>query len=130
MVLKKLLIDTDGGVDDALAILAALGAAEAEVVALTTVAGNVGLDQATANAGLIRRMFSPACAVPVSRGLPAAHKTPRATAIHGEDGLGGISGLRDEAGAPRYVWPVLSPAPLSAAEKIRAQCGVYGAGLT
>lgn len=128
--MKKLLIDSDGGVDDALAILAALGAPEADVVALTTVAGNVGLDQAAANVALVRNMFDPACTVPVSPGgVPVQHK-PRATAIHGQDGLGDIGTLRTAEGGPRYVWPALSPSPLSAAEQIRAQCGVHGAELT
>lgn len=128
---KKLLIDTDGGVDDALAILAALGSG-AEVVALTTVAGNVDVNRATRNAALIRRMFDPACAVPVSQGAPAGDGglKRRAAAIHGRDGLGGISALTDEDGGPRYMWPDTAPSPLCAAAQIAGRCARHGSNLT
>ena len=46
----KLVIDTDPGVDDALAILMAHAAPDCEVLALTIAAGNVGLDHTTRNA--------------------------------------------------------------------------------
>ena len=49
-----LIIDCDPGVDDAVALLLALAAPEAlEVLAITTVAGNVGGDLTARNAGLI-----------------------------------------------------------------------------
>lgn len=48
-VRKKLIIDTDPGVDDAEAIVAALADPSADVIAITTVAGNAGLAQVTAN---------------------------------------------------------------------------------
>ena len=47
---RPVVIDTDPGVDDALALLLAWGSPEISVRALTTVAGNVPLDAATANA--------------------------------------------------------------------------------
>lgn len=46
----KLIIDTDPGVDDAIAILMALAAPEVEVVGVTTVGGNVPLARTTRNA--------------------------------------------------------------------------------
>ena len=46
----RLVIDTDPGVDDALAILLAVADASARVEALTVVAGNVGLERTVANA--------------------------------------------------------------------------------
>jgi inosine-uridine nucleoside N-ribohydrolase len=46
----RLVIDTDPGVDDALAIMAAFAHPEALVEAITTVAGNVSLERTTANA--------------------------------------------------------------------------------
>lgn len=49
--MQKIIIDTDPGIDDAIAILLALSAKqELEVLALTTVNGNVGLDKVTKNA--------------------------------------------------------------------------------
>jgi len=41
----RVVIDTDPGVDDAVAILLALASPEIDVVALTTVAGNVSLEK-------------------------------------------------------------------------------------
>ena len=45
-----LIIDTDQGVDDALALVFAAACPEVDVLAVTTVAGNVDLEQATSNA--------------------------------------------------------------------------------
>ena len=50
MARTRLVIDTDPGVDDAVAILLALASPEIDVVALTTVAGNVSLEKTTLNA--------------------------------------------------------------------------------
>ena len=48
---KRLIIDTDMGVDDAHALLMALAAKDVEVIGITTVVGNVGLQQVVENAG-------------------------------------------------------------------------------
>jgi len=48
--MRPFLIDTDTASDDAVAILMALAAPDVRVLGLTTVAGNVGLEQATRNA--------------------------------------------------------------------------------
>ena len=47
---KRIIIDTDPGVDDALAFLMALASPEIEIEALTTTQGNVTLEKATRNA--------------------------------------------------------------------------------
>ena len=47
--MKKVILDTDTGVDDALAIILALRSPELEVVAITTVNGNVPVDHCTKN---------------------------------------------------------------------------------
>ncbi len=48
--MKTLLIDTDPGVDDALAIMMASAHPDTQIKAITTVAGNVGLEHTTENA--------------------------------------------------------------------------------
>ena len=48
--MRDFIIDTDTASDDAVAIQMALAAADVRVLALTTVAGNVGVEQATRNA--------------------------------------------------------------------------------
>src|SRR5882762_1270406 len=63
-----ILIDTDPGIDDALAILLALGSPEVSVEAITTVAGNVGVDLGTANAFRILDAARPRHRPRVARG--------------------------------------------------------------
>ena len=69
---RHLLIDTDPGIDDALAILLALSSPEARVDVITTVAGNVPIDLATANA---RRILAVAAPEPMPPHLLGVWKT-------------------------------------------------------
>lgn len=88
MARTRVVIDTDPGVDDAVAILLALASPEIEVLALTTVAGNVGLDKTTLNA---RRLLQLARRgdVTVAAGCsqPLAGPSGDASEVHGNDGL-------------------------------------------
>jgi purine nucleosidase len=86
----KLLVDTDPGADDAVAILLALRTPGAEVVALTTVAGNVDVEQATHNA-LKTLSVAGRLDVPVHPGAAVSLVTrepERAESVHGRDGFG------------------------------------------
>lgn len=93
----RLVIDTDTGADDAIALLMALAHPGARVEAITTVAGNVPLDQATRNACCTLRVAERA-AVPVYVGAdrPLIRQLETATEVHGSDGLGD-SNLPDPA---------------------------------
>lgn len=84
-----LLIDTDPGVDDALALLMALADPRHHVVGLTIAAGNVGLEHTVANALRICEVAGRAD-VPVFPGCdrPLLHPAPDAANVHGGDGLG------------------------------------------
>jgi purine nucleosidase len=84
----RLVIDTDPGVDDAHAILAAFAHPEAHVEAITTVAGNVSLERTTANACTVLDVLEQD--VPVYPGCdrPLVARPPDASYFHGEDGLG------------------------------------------
>lgn len=85
-----LLIDTDPGVDDALALLMAFDAPRHEVVALTIAAGNVGLGHTVANA--LKLCEVAGVEVPVFAGCdaPLLHPAPDASYVHGRDGFGDI----------------------------------------
>src|ERR1700731_923470 len=87
-VARALLIDTDKASDDAVALIMALRFPEVRVVAITTVAGNVGVQQATRNALYTVELCG--ANVPVYAGaekpLLRAHQS--ATWFHGRDGLG------------------------------------------
>jgi len=91
MARSRVLIDTDPGVDDAVAILLALASPEIEVVAVTAVAGNVPLAKTALNArrivALARRGDVPVaagCAQPLSEPVVAD------SVVHGRDGLGDL----------------------------------------
>lgn len=90
-----LLIDTDPGVDDALALLMAFDAPQFDVVALTIAAGNVGLKYTVANALKLCEVAGvdiPGFHVPVYAGCdaPLLHPAPDASYVHGRDGFGDI----------------------------------------
>src|SRR5437867_7056811 len=89
-----IILDCDPGVDDALALLLATRSPEIELLAVTTVAGNVPVDVGTANA-LRTLAVAGMTHVPVYRGEAAPLRRPLVTApeIHGEDGLGGADSL-------------------------------------
>jgi inosine-uridine nucleoside N-ribohydrolase len=87
---KRLVIDTDPGVDDALALLLAFADADTRVEAVTVVAGNVGLDRTVANACTILDVLgADPAATPVFRGCDRSLLGDRVEATsHGADGLG------------------------------------------
>ncbi|WP_207592242.1 nucleoside hydrolase [Halomontanus rarus] len=87
---RPLLVDTDPGCDDALAILLALEHADLEVVGLTTVHGNAPVDATTHNARAVLEVLE-RDDVPVSRGadLPLISPLETAEHIHGTDGIRG-----------------------------------------
>src|ERR1700693_479431 len=85
---RAFLIDTDTASDDAVAIIMALRAPDVRVVAITTVAGNVGVDQSTRNALYTVELCG--ADVPVYAGAekPLLRTYQNATWFHGRDGLG------------------------------------------
>src|SRR5690242_19374746 len=85
-----IILDCDPGIDDALAIAFATASPEIDLVGITTVAGNVGLDKTTAN-GLAVASFVGAKDVPVTPGAAAPLLRPALHAghVHGDSGLGG-----------------------------------------
>jgi len=89
-MIKKIIIDTDPGQDDAVAILLALASPELEILGITTVAGNVPLNLTTKNALIITEMAGredidvyAGCDAPLSRPLITAEN------VHGATGLDG-----------------------------------------
>ncbi len=96
---RKLLIDTDTASDDAVALVMALRDPSVEVLAITVVAGNVGLDQAIQNALYTVELVG--SDVPVYAGAAGPLLQPLHTAqvVHGQDGMGDI-GLPVRGRAP------------------------------
>jgi purine nucleosidase/pyrimidine-specific ribonucleoside hydrolase len=88
-----LLIDTDPGIDDALALLLAWASPEVAVEVVTTVAGNVGVATATRNLDrlLALRRPSPRPRVGVGAAAPLGRPLVTAEHYHGADGLGDLA---------------------------------------
>jgi purine nucleosidase len=86
--MRAFLIDTDVASDDAVALIMALRASDVRVVGITTVAGNVGVEQATRNALYTVELCGGH--VPVHQGAskPLARDHQNATWFHGKDGFG------------------------------------------
>lgn len=89
---RKIIIDTDPGQDDAVAILLALASPELEVLGLTTVAGNVPLALTSKNARVVCELAGRSdicvfagCEAPLTRQLVTAEH------VHGKTGLDGIA---------------------------------------
>ena len=88
---RRIIIDTDPGIDDAVAILLALASPELEVLGLVAVAGNMSLAVTERNArALLELAGRPE--IPVYAGCPRPMSPPAVTAahVHGEGGLGGL----------------------------------------
>lgn len=83
-----LLIDTDMGVDDAVAISLILASGRCDVRAIVGVGGNVALDQVMKNIGGLLHEIQPPHMPVIGRGLDPASEPGRRQALFGTDGLG------------------------------------------
>ena len=106
----RVIIDTDPGVDDALALLLAMRSPELKIEAITPVAGNVPLDLTLPNA-LRMVEISGRNDIPVATGakVPLMRRLVTAQYAHGENGLGGAV----------FPEPTTKPVAEPAAEMIR-----------
>jgi inosine-uridine nucleoside N-ribohydrolase len=89
---RKIIIDTDPGIDDAMAILLALNTSKLDVLALTTTFGNVAVDLATKNALTLLELAG--SNIPVAQGVSkplVAPALPHPDFVHGTDGFGNIN---------------------------------------
>jgi inosine-uridine nucleoside N-ribohydrolase len=114
--LIPILIDTDPGIDDALALLLAWSYKNATVEVITTVAGNVPLDWGTVNVFrlLALRRPTPSPLVAAGAAKPLARPLLTAARYHGEDGLGDLTDW-----PPVDVRPVLEPASSAIVKTVR-----------
>ena len=89
--MKKVIIDCDVGVDDALALILAFHSPQLEVTAVTGVNGNVPMDQVFVNIQKVLNLIQPREKPLIARGAvqPLKGIPVYARSVHGEDGLGG-----------------------------------------
>lgn len=107
------LVDTDPGIDDALALLVALRRPGWRVEAITTVAGNVDVEAGTRNVARVLGAARPDPMPRVARGAagPRRGRLVTASHVHGTDGLGGLGQACDPEGAPCFPEAPLDPDP-------------------
>lgn len=88
----RVLIDTDPGLDDAVGVLFALADPRLDIVAMTSVAGNIGIATTTRNIGRLLASMGRGD-IPYAAGAkgPLAGAGLSEEAIHGADGLGGVA---------------------------------------
>lgn len=117
-------LDTDPGIDDALALMLAWGSPELDVLALTVVAGNVPLADAARNAARLVAARRPARPPRIALGAAAPLSRPLVTATHDQHGSDGLGDAPD--------WPPVAgpPASPSAAETLVALARAHGERLT
>lgn len=87
-MVKKLILDMDPGIDDALALLAACRWPQAELLGVSVVAGNLPLEVVSANASGILKMLGTKTQVYNGASMPLHGKLYPAADIHGVQGLG------------------------------------------
>lgn len=114
---QKLIIDTDPGIDDAMAIHMAFADPRVEVVGLTTIFGNVTTRQATRNALYLAQMAHYPVAVAPGADRPLVRDPqPPADFVHGPEGFGGLPApvvdqRPDPRDAARYLSETCAAAP-------------------
>lgn len=95
---RKVIIDTDPGIDDLLALSVALASENLDILAISTVFGNVSLEHTTKNAKLICDMFDREMQIIKGSSKPLFYERKGNATVHGADGLGGLfEKYRDKA---------------------------------
>jgi purine nucleosidase len=107
---QAILIDTDTASDDAVALIMALRSQSARVIAITTVAGNVQVQQATRNALYTAELCGSDAPVYQGAGKPLTRSLLTADWFHGKDGLGdhGYPAARRSAEKQHAVEAIIS----------------------
>ncbi|WP_318475330.1 nucleoside hydrolase [Photobacterium leiognathi] len=89
---KKIILDTDPGIDDAMAILFAEAHPDIDLIGITTVYGNVTIDNGMHNALYLKQRFSMEALVAKGTDKPLIRDPVGATVVvHGEAGLGDVT---------------------------------------
>ena len=120
---RPILIDTDTGVDDAMALILALNSPELSVKAITTVAGNIDVTKCTRNVERILDLLNIQDRPTVAEGASRPLRLPlvKASEVHGKDGLGDV---------PAFLPRTRKSKHPRAVETILRCCDQYGSRLT
>lgn len=129
---NSLIIDTDGGVDDALAIIMALHSDHFDLKAVTVLSGNIDVRQAADNILRVIDLVKPKKTPLVAMGCERPLKRPpfNAEGIHGKDGLGELNRFKNEDGTPRYPKLTTEPTSENAVDVLLKAAEEHGSNLT
>jgi inosine-uridine nucleoside N-ribohydrolase len=118
--MRKVVLDMDPGIDDALALILALKSPELQILGITTVAGNAPVEMTSANAGRVLEYLN-AGNIPVAMGAanPLGHSLEDALDYHGQDGLGNCNLSPPKLPLhPAKAWDFLARSVLDAPSEI------------
>ena len=115
---KKIILDTDPGIDDAMAILFAEAHSEIDLKAITCVYGNASIENATHNALFLKEKFGLKADIVKGAEKPIIRPSVGATVVvHGESGLGDVEApaelnvIADPRPAYQYIIDALKSEP-------------------
>ncbi|NRD72961.1 nucleoside hydrolase [Shewanella sp. VB17] len=115
---KKIILDTDPGIDDVMAILFAESHPEIELKAITTVFGNVTIENATRNALYLKQKYQLKADVAQGESKPLVRRPAGPTVVvHGESGFGDVEvpvdvrGEIDDRPAFQYIIDAVKAEP-------------------
>jgi purine nucleosidase len=129
---RRIILDTDTGVDDALAICLAMRSPEIDVTHITAVSGNIDVEYATANILRTLDVLAPDRRPPTARGAdrPLVREPVYADEVHGGDGLGGAHALTNDGGTAVYPPSPVSPVKATAEQVILREVRATGGDIT
>ncbi len=114
---RQVVVDTDTGLDDALALLLLAGSPHADIAAVTTVYGNCVVEDSLRNAAHVLRLAG-LDDVPLSRGAagplvgrPTSPGTSTAATASGTSGSTGPTRRRPRSPRPNASWRSRTPSP-------------------
>ncbi|WP_414544840.1 nucleoside hydrolase [Nostoc sp. CCY0012] len=122
------IIDTDGGVDDALALIMALNSPQLDLKAITVLAGNIHVDQAANNVLRVLSIVAPNTLPIVAKGCekPLVKPPFNAAGIHGADGLGELDQFKAADGTASYPQLTIELSTENAIDVILSAAKEYG----
>ncbi len=125
--MRHILIDTDAGVDDTLALIYASRSSDVNVELLTTVSGNVPVKEVTQNVLYLKELLHWDIEVCSGADVPRSRKLVTAPEVHGDDGVGNY---RKTHGITFDDWETGDAAPrlVAAAKKFRKNLTIVSLG--